>query len=197
MWSPQNKPDFYWLGNVPFIFLCSLAVLTENFEIQNFLGIYGSIYSRTPPKCSSPSYKTAWCYLHITYQHPPLYFESSLIGPTPGAHGWNVGWCVEVSPARQVESPVPELISVSWQGPREGVHPVVVDLPFWVLSPECKATAEKNRASWAVRKKGKFIRGKWEDDWPLRRTSVLLFRCGLSYTPPMKNSLKVCLIFSL
>ena len=59
-------------------------MLTENFEIQNFLGIYGSIYSRTPPKCSSPSYKTAWCYLQITYQHPPLYFESSLIGPTRG-----------------------------------------------------------------------------------------------------------------
>ena len=114
-----------------------------------------------------------------------------------GAHGWNVGWCVEVSPARQVESPVPELISVSSQGPREGAHPAVVDLPVWVLSPECKATAEKNRAGWAVRQKGKFIRGKWEDDWPLRRTSVLLFCCGLSSTPPMKNSLKVCLIFSL
>ena len=27
---------------------------------------------------------------------------------------------MDVSPARQVESPIPELASVSWQGPREG-----------------------------------------------------------------------------
>ena len=91
------------------------------------------------------------------------------------AHGWNVGWWVEVSPAKQAESPVLELVSVSWQGPREGAHPAVVDLPFWVVSPESKATAEKNRVSWAVRQKGKFIRGKWEDDWPLRRTLRILF----------------------
>jgi len=71
-----------------------------------------------------------------------------------------VGQCVDVSPARQVASPIPELVSVSWQGPREettegglmrGVCSVVVDLPSWVLASECKASAEKKRASWAVR----------------------------------------------
>ena len=46
-------------------------------------------------------------------------------------------------------------------------------------------------------RKGKFIRGKWEGDWPLRRTSVFLFWWALSYTPPMKNSLKGWLSFSL
>ena len=63
-----------------------------------------------------------------------------------------MGWCVDVSPARQVESPAPELVSVSRQGPREGTargglgrgaHPVAVDLPSPVLAPECKASAEK------------------------------------------------------
>ena len=39
-------------------------------------------------------------------------------------------------------------------------------------------------------KKWKCIRGKREGDWPLRRTSILFFCQGLSYTPPMKNSLK-------
>ena len=34
--------------------------------------------------------------------------------------GLNMGQCVDVSPELQVESPVPELISVSWQGLREG-----------------------------------------------------------------------------
>ena len=34
--------------------------------------------------------------------------------------GCNVGRCVDVSPARLVESPVSELVSVSKQGPREG-----------------------------------------------------------------------------
>ena len=46
---------------------------------------------------------------------------------------------VDVSPARQVGSPVPELVSVSRRGPREGTtrgglvrgaHPVAVDLPL-------------------------------------------------------------------
>ena len=35
-------------------------------------------------------------------------------------NGWNVSGCGHVSPARQVESPVPELVSVPWQGPRVG-----------------------------------------------------------------------------
>ena len=70
--------------------------------------------------------------------------------------GCNVGQCVDVSPARQVESPVLELISVSRQSPREGTtrgglakgaHPVAVDLPSWVSAPECKVSAEKKRAS--------------------------------------------------
>ena len=71
-----------------------------------------------------------------------------------------MGWCVDVSPARQVDSPIPELVSVSWKGPREGTtggglmrgaHPVAMDLSSWVLGPECKASAEKKRASHAVR----------------------------------------------
>ena len=95
-----------------------------------------------------------------------------------------MGRCVDVSPARQVESPILGLVSVSWQGPREGTtgdrlvrgaHPAVVALPSQVLAPECKASAEKKRASWAVRQeKGNLLEGK-EDDWPLRRTSVLPF----------------------
>ena len=31
-----------------------------------------------------------------------------------------MGWCVDVSLARQVQSPILELVLVSWQGPREG-----------------------------------------------------------------------------
>ena len=63
-----------------------------------------------------------------------------------------MGRCVDVSPTRQVESPVPELISVSWQGPREGTtrgglvrgaHTVAVDLPSQVPTPECKARQRK------------------------------------------------------
>ena len=54
-----------------------------------------------------------------------------------------MGQYVDVSPARQVESPIPipELTSVSWQDPREGTtggggaHPVAVDLPFQVSAP--------------------------------------------------------------
>ena len=81
-----------------------------------------------------------------------------------------MGQCVDVSPARQVESPVPELISVSWQGPREETtrgglvreaHPVAVDLPSQVLAPECKESVEKKKASWAVRQeKGNLLEGK-------------------------------------
>ena len=80
-----------------------------------------------------------------------------------------MGQYVDVSPARQVESPIPipELASVSWQDPREGTtggggaHPVAVDLPSPVLAPECKASAEKKRASQAVRQeKGNLLEGK-------------------------------------
>ena len=96
-----------------------------------------------------------------------------------------MGQCVDVSPARQVESPLPELASVSQQGLREGttggglmrgVHPVALDLPSRVSAPECKVSAEKKRASQAVRQEqGNFIRGTREGDWPLRRTRVLPF----------------------
>ena len=39
-------------------------------------------------------------------------------------------------------------------------------------------------------RKGNFIRGKRESDWPLRRTSILPFWWSPSYIPPMKNPLK-------
>ena len=78
-----------------------------------------------------------------------------------------MGRCVDVSPARQVESPVLDLMSVSQQDPREGTtgaggaHPVAVDLPFQVSAPQCKASAEKKRASQAVRQeKGNLLEGK-------------------------------------
>ena len=81
-----------------------------------------------------------------------------------------MGQCVDVSPVRQVESPIPELASVSQQDPREGTtggghvrgaHPVAVDLPSQVSAPECKASAERKRASRAVRQeKGNLLEGK-------------------------------------
>ena len=81
-----------------------------------------------------------------------------------------MGWCVDVSPARQVKSPAPELVSVSRQGPQEGTargglgrgaHPVAVDLPSPVSVPECKASAEKKSVSHAVRQeKGNLLEGK-------------------------------------
>ena len=67
-----------------------------------------------------------------------------------------MGQCVDVSPARQVENPVLELISVSQQSPREGTtggglvrgaHTDAVDLLSQVSAPECKASAEKKRPS--------------------------------------------------
>ena len=80
---------------------------------------------------------------------------------------------MDVSPVRQVESPILELVSVSWQGPRRGppevgsggeprgAHPVAVDLPSRVSAPECKASAEKERASRAVRQeKGNLLEQK-------------------------------------
>ena len=42
-----------------------------------------------------------------------------------------------------------------------------------------------------------YLLSKGQGDWPLRRTIVLPFLRGPSYTPPMKNSLKGWLIFSL
>ena len=54
----------------------------------------------------------------------------------------------------------------------------------------CKVSAEKKRELDSQARKGKFIRERREGDWPLRRTSVLPFWRSLSYTPPMKKSLK-------
>jgi len=59
-----------------------------------------------------------------------------------------------------------------------------------------------NYIRWMQRKrvsqaKRKFIRGKQEGDWPLRRTSVLPFWWHLSYTLPIKNSVKRWLISGL
>ena len=57
-------------------------------------------------------------------------------------------------------------------------------------SGPCKASAEKKRASRAVRQeKGNLLEGK-EGDRPWRRTSVLPFWRSPSYTPPMTNPLK-------
>ena len=59
-------------------------------------------------------------------------------------------------------------------------------------SDSCKASAEKKSELGSQARKRKFIRGKRESDWLLRRTSVLPFWRSPSYTPPMKNSLKRC-----
>ena len=81
----------------------------------------------------------------------------------------------------------PGAVSGSRQGPREGTagrwarerSPPgwgAVDPPSRVSAPECKASAEQESASRSVKtRKGKFIRGKREGDWLLRRTSVLPF----------------------
>lgn len=81
-----------------------------------------------------------------------------------------MGWCVDVSPARQVENSVLELVSFSQQGPREGItgsglmrgtHPVVVDPSSQVLVPKCKVSAEEERASRVIRQeKGNLLEGK-------------------------------------
>ena len=81
-----------------------------------------------------------------------------------------MGQCVHISPTKQVESPVPELFSVSQQGPREGTtggglvrgaHTVAVDFLSQVSAPECKARAEKKRASGAVgQEKGNLLQEK-------------------------------------
>ena len=52
---------------------------------------------------------------------------------------------------------------------------------------ECR---EKESEPGSQARKGKFVRGKREGDWFLRRTSVLSYWRSPSYAPPMKNSLK-------
>ena len=69
-----------------------------------------------------------------------------------------------------VESPAPELVSVSRQGPGEGTtgggfvreaQPLEVDLLSRVSAPECKASEEKKRTSWAVRQEeGNLLKGE-------------------------------------
>ena len=77
---------------------------------------------------------------------------------------------MDASPARHVERPFQELLTVSRRGPREGTtggglvrgaRPAAVHLPSWVSAPESKAGAEKKRASWGVRQeKGNLLEGK-------------------------------------
>ena len=55
------------------------------------------------------------------------------------------------------------------------------------MKGECR---EKESEPGSLATKGKFIRGKREGDWLLRRTSVFPFWWSPSYTPLMKNSLK-------
>ena len=46
-------------------------------------------------------------------------------------------------------------------GLMRGTHPVVADIASWVSAPECKVSAEKKRASQAVRQeKGNLLEGK-------------------------------------
>ena len=56
----------------------------------------------------------------------------------------------------------PELISVSWQdskegttsgGFRKGAHPVAVDLPSRVLTPECKTSVEEREQGSQVKER--------------------------------------------
>ena len=82
--------------------------------------------------------------------------------------GCNVGRCVDVSPARLVESPVSELVSVSKQGPREGTtggglvrgaHSVAVDLPSQVSAPEIRRVQRKKSELGIRHKKGNLLEG--------------------------------------
>ena len=86
-----------------------------------------------------------------------------------------MGRCVDVSPTRQVESPILGLVSVSWQGPREattrgglvrGAHPVAVDLPSRVRHQNVRRGREKESELGSQARKGKFIRGKREGAGP-------------------------------
>ena len=92
-----------------------------------------------------------------------------------------MGRSVDVSPARQVKSPIPEMVSVSQKGPREGTtgggllreaHPVAMDFPSQVSAPECKVSAEKKSKLGSQARKGNLLEGKREGDWLLRRTSI-------------------------
>ena len=65
-----------------------------------------------------------------------------------------------------------------------------------LFSSSCKVSAEKESQPGSQARKGKFIRGKREGDWLLRRNSILTFWWSLYYIPPMKNPLKGWLIFS-
>ena len=107
-----------------------------------------------------------------------------------------MGWCVDEMSLQDSRPARDALLSFSkWRvppgsssqflpGPKEGTpggglvrgpHAPEVDLSFLVSAPECKASAEKNRASRAVRQeKGNLLKEK-EGDWPLWRTSVLPF----------------------
>ena len=98
--------------------------------------------------------------------------------------------CVWASPARQVESPVQELISVSRQGPREGTTQLRWILPPGFRHQNVKRVQRKREQARQSGKKRKCIRGQREGDWLLRRTSVLPFGQSPPYTPPMKKSLK-------
>ena len=106
-------------------------------------------------------------------------------------------WAVVWMPVQQGKWRVPSRSSSQFLGEVQGRGPwevgsweePAVHLPSWVSAPESKVGAEKKRASRQSGKKREFIRGKREGDWPSRRTSVLPFWQGLSYTPPMKNSL--------
>ena len=97
----------------------------------------------------------------------------------------------------QVSSLAPDWILL-WR-PRIPVSSVAQLQPFkskisqWIWdevlgSGRCKVSAEKKRARWSGKKR-KFIRGKWEGDWPLRRTSILPFWWGLSYILPGEISI--------
>ena len=114
-------------------------------------------------------------------------------------NGWNVGRCVDVSPARQVESPVPGLVSVSRRGPRRGPPEVGSgEEPtrlWWLFPPgfqhqNVRLVQKRENKPGSQARKGKFIRGNRKGDWLLRRTSILPFWWSPSYTPPVKNSLK-------
>ena len=83
--------------------------------------------------------------------------------------------CVWASPARQGESPVQELISVSRQGPREGTTQLRWILPPGFRHQNVKRVQRKREQARQSGKKRKFIRGQREGDWLLRRTSVLPF----------------------
>ena len=70
-----------------------------------------------------------------------------------------------------------------------GAHPVVVLFLPRFQHQNVRRVQRKDSEPSSLARKGKFIKGKREGDWPLR-TSTLPFCWGLSYIPSMKNSLK-------